>query len=420
MQYIRKNGMIDVNDAMEKGLIVFSEKEIHGARKNKFWFNKHTWMYKEVDNEYGTYEEYSEIICYELAKLLNISNAEYDLATYNEKRGVITRSVTDPEKENMISGTEVLTDVFDDYFVPKIHLYNNFIDLLSKFQINSFSDYEKLSDNDKKDFNKKIIQAYNKSCFLIDDFIKCDDKINIKPLFEYCYELKDIYPENFTEMKNGIIMSNNLYDIWSAVEIYCKIRGYSIDIEKFMNDLSNMFIFDIITNQGDRHADNWSINIDKNDYTVQLTALYDNSGALALNREKAIVNIDDFSKRLKVETKPGKQKGIYRQLKQTIEHSFSGVKISADDVYNRRRNDELLDSFIYQSSNEFVNKLKEAISLLTIENIEKIFNNIETRTSHPIPEIVKNVTREVLSYNIRKIDEKLSIWKGEQNGNKKI
>ena len=419
MQYIRKNGMIDVNDAMEKGLIVFDETEIHGARKNKFWFNDYTWMYKEVDNEYGTYEEYSEIICYELSKLLNISSAEYDLATYNGKRGVITRSVTDSDKK-MISGTEILNDVFEDYFVPKIYLYDDFIKLLNYFQINSINDYEKLSENDKDNFNKKIIQVYNKSCFSVDDFIKYDENFDIKSLFEYCNELKDIYPTNFTEMKNGIIMSNNLYDIWSAVEIYCKIGGYSIDIEKFMNDLSNMFIFDIITNQGDRHADNWSIIIDKNDYTVKLTALYDNSGALALNREKAIVNIDDFSRRLKVETKPGKQKGIYRQLKQTIEHSFSGVKISADDVSNRRKNDELLDSFIYQSSKEFVNKLEQSISLLTIENIETIFNNIEIRTEHPIPEIVKNVTREVLNYNIRKIDEKISTWKGEQNEHRRI
>lgn len=60
-------------------------------------------------------------------------------------------------------------------------------------------------------------------------------------------------------MKNEIIISNNLYDIWSAVEIYSKISDYKVESSNFMKDLTNLFIFDIITNQSDRHADNWSV-----------------------------------------------------------------------------------------------------------------------------------------------------------------
>ena len=154
MQYIRKSGMIDINDAIERGLIIFNEKEIHGARKNKFWFNDYNWMYKEVDNEYGTYEEYAEVLCYEISKLLNIDCAEYDLATHNGKKGIITRSVIN-SNEKMVSGTELLKTVYEDYFAPKLLLHSKFKALLNEFNIISFNEYENLSERDKDSFNKK-------------------------------------------------------------------------------------------------------------------------------------------------------------------------------------------------------------------------------------------------------------------------
>lgn len=277
-----------------------------------------------------------------------------------------------------------------------------------------------MSVDDKGIFDKRLIDFYNQSCFSIDDFMLDSEVGNIKNLFDYCQELEDMYSSNFIEMKNGIIMSNNLYDIWYAIEVFGRISGYTIDVEKFMNDLTNMFVFDIIVSQGDRHADNWSVVIHKDTDILQLSALYDNSGALALNRGKAIANIDDFSKRLKIETKPGKIKGIHRQMKDTINHSFSGVKVSFEDVKKRSRNDELIENFITQSSDEFVAKLDTAISLLSEDNIELIFNNIESKTGVPVPEIVKNVTREVLNHNIRKIEEKISVLRGEKNGLRKI
>ena len=39
MERVRRNGMIDINAAIEQGLIQYNEAEVHGARKNKFWFN---------------------------------------------------------------------------------------------------------------------------------------------------------------------------------------------------------------------------------------------------------------------------------------------------------------------------------------------------------------------------------------------
>ena len=213
-------------------------------------------------------------------------------------------------------------------------------------------------------------------------------------------------------MKNGIITSNNLYDIWSAVEIYCKMSGYTVDTKSFMKNLTDMFVFDLITNQGDRHADNWGVVIDKDTNTIKLATLYDNSGAFALNREKAIVNIDDFAKRLKIEKRPGKTKGIYNKMKQTIEHSFSGLKIYAEDVLERKRNTELIKSYLFQSSPEFIERLEEVLNLITDENLDMIFLEIENKTQEPVPDIVKNVTRQILMFNKDKINDMIIEKKG--------
>ena len=256
------------------------------------------------------------------------------------------------------------------------------------------------------------MKLYNQSCVNPEDFINELDEININDLFNYCLELDGLYPDNFVDMKNGIISSNNLYDIWSAVEIYCKISGYTLDTKSFMTDLTDMFVFDLITNQGDRHADNWGIVIDRDTNIIKLASLYDNSGALSLNREKAIVNIDDFSKRLKIEKRPAKVKGIYAKMKETIEHSFSGVKIYAEDVLERRKNTKLIETYISDSSEEFQERLEEKLSLITDENIDMIFCEIESKTHQPIPDVVKNVARQILMFNKNKINDMLSVKKG--------
>ena len=411
MEQVRRNGMIDINAAIEQGLIQYNEAEVHGARKNKFWFNNYTWMYKDVDNDYNTYEEYAEVICYELSKLLSIRSAEYDLATFNGKRGVITRSVIN-DHEKLIHGTELLNEVYEDYFVLKQTLNKNFSRLLDEYNIKTIEEFYQLPEQTKILFKERLMKLYNQSCVNPEDFVNNISDINIDAMFNYCLDLNEIYPDHFVDMKNGIITSNNLYDIWSAVEIYCKMSGYTLDTESFMTDLTDMFVFDLITNQGDRHADNWGIVIDKNTNTIKLASLYDNSGALALNREKAIVNIDDFSKRLKIEKRPGKVKGIYSKMKETIEHSFSGVKIYAEDVLERKRNTQLIESYLNDSSDEFLKSLEEKLSLITDENLDMIFCEIESKTHKPIPEIVKNVSRQILMFNKNKINEMLSAKKG--------
>ena len=108
----------------------------------------------------------------------------------------------------------------------------------------------------------------------------------------------------------------------------------------------------------------------------------------------------------------GKVKGIYSKMKETIEHSFSGVKIYAEDVLERKRNTQLIESYLNDSSDEFLKSLEEKLALITDENLDMIFCEIESKTHKPIPEIVKNVSRQILMFNKNKINEMLSAKKG--------
>lgn len=80
--------------------------------KNKFWFQDQTFLYKEATPNTG--EDWAEKIASELCTFLRLPHAEYDLATYNGKHGIISRSFV-PEGGILIPGNEVLAPLVPDY-----------------------------------------------------------------------------------------------------------------------------------------------------------------------------------------------------------------------------------------------------------------------------------------------------------------
>ena len=67
-----------------------------------------------------------------------------------------------------------------------------------------------------------------------------------------------------------------------------------------MRDLSKVFMYDILTIQGDRHSDNWGLIVDHKTKKVRLAPLYDNSNIYNLGRMKAIkaisISFDNLEK----------------------------------------------------------------------------------------------------------------------------
>ncbi len=117
MIFKRTNGRVDINSEISNGNITVDEEEQRGARANKFWFNNYRYMYKDVYPL--AYEDYAEIIAHKLASYLGIECASYDLAIYNGNAGVITKNlIEDNENEELLSGTEVITQVYSEYILP--------------------------------------------------------------------------------------------------------------------------------------------------------------------------------------------------------------------------------------------------------------------------------------------------------------
>ena len=125
MLFKRVEGRIDINNEIQAGNIVVNEEEQRGARTNKFWFNNYEYMYKDVYQL--TYEDYAEIIAHKLAEQLGLECAKYDLAIFNGNRGVITENlIKDNENEEMLSGTEIISMVYTEYFLPILNVIEKY------------------------------------------------------------------------------------------------------------------------------------------------------------------------------------------------------------------------------------------------------------------------------------------------------
>lgn len=81
--------------------------------KGKFWYwaaDGRRTLFKE--GRPGTGENWAEKVCCEIARLLGLPHAEYDLALSNGRRGVASPSIV-PEQGRLILGNELLAKVFE-------------------------------------------------------------------------------------------------------------------------------------------------------------------------------------------------------------------------------------------------------------------------------------------------------------------
>ncbi len=100
------------------------------GEEGAFWFhdpNLDLCLYKEATPNTG--EDWAEKIASELCALLRLPHAEYHLATYNGKRGTISRSFV-PEGGIPILGNEVLAPIVPDYPKDPRDLSGHTIDIV--------------------------------------------------------------------------------------------------------------------------------------------------------------------------------------------------------------------------------------------------------------------------------------------------
>ena len=406
MLFKRVEGRIDINNEIQAGNIVVNEEEQRGARTNKFWFNNYEYMYKDVYQL--TYEDYAEIIAHKLAEQLGLECAKYDLAIFNGNRGVITENlIKDNENEEMLSGTEIISMVYTEYFLPILNVIEKYQELIIQYNAKNIYEFSSLPNDKQIELKRKLLllvkKISNKKIQINNNNINYPE---IEEIYEYLDNIAESYNQDFLEMKNGIIKANNLYDIWNVLEIYAKINNLDFNIEEIMNNLINMFIFDIITSQGDRHADNWSIIKNNKDNSIRLCPLYDNSGICDLSREKGTRSILEYIKSLNNPSLHEKKKQkIKSLLKSTINHSNSGLKVDLIDVNEKNKNPIMMDKFIEHSSQEFNDRIISFVKKLDENDIDVLFLEIEKEIHEKIPEDVKIVVKTVINTNIEMIKD---------------
>ncbi len=413
-EQLRVNGRINISEGIKNNLIIVDEEETIGAR-NKFWFNNYEYLFKEIYN--NTYEDYAELIASELASFLNISCASYDLALFNGKKGVITKNfVNEDAGFELISGTEVINEVYQKYICPLKAICKTYKEIVCRNKEPKIILKELMKLYKNSLINSKVLEEIN-----IKDIDNFDDSLLNYYLEEFKIimdELNEMYEENFTEMSNGIIKANNLFDLWAVVDIYCKLNNYNHENSNIIiKKLVNLFLYDIITSQGDRHSDNWGLIVNQQMKFISLSPIYDNSNLCNLNRSKAFDTIVSYIESLKSSNIHIKKKeNIEKRLKASINHERSSLKVEPEDISLKNNNIVMINEFINESSREINEEILNIINKLTEENINKIYKKIENKIKVMIPDKVKLVVSETIKLNIEEIRKVLKMNKEESYG----
>lgn len=149
--------------------------------------------------------------------------------------------------------------------------------------------------------------------------------------------------------------NNNLEDIWYALENRYENHSNKREIvEKLMNRVVSLFIFDILICQDDRHSSNWEIEEHGND--IDIAPIYDNESMLS-------------------------KSGNYAFLSLSIDREHN--KLSS----NIRKNLELFQQI---SDKSFTNLIKDKIQIISDENLESVFKRVEDKIGYSMPQRVKD------------------------------
>ncbi len=83
--------------------------------KAKFWYRDESGcrvLFKE--GRPGTGENWAEKVCCEICRLLDLPHAEYNLAVWRDRKGVVTPTFV-PKGGSLVLGNELLARIIDDY-----------------------------------------------------------------------------------------------------------------------------------------------------------------------------------------------------------------------------------------------------------------------------------------------------------------
>lgn len=440
--YRNESGRININLAENDGLIDIDRNPQHsiiGARE-KYWChtNGQDILFKKTLDM--NYEDISELVGSEIAKLIDLPCAEYDLAEFNGQIGVITEDFVGGNEE-LVSGSEILDEV------NTFHIYPIQMTCYKYYMVKNAKDFFKT----KEEYIEALIEIYD-SCILktltMNTLIlsyKSGDIIDLNmfvfSLHNYFDEISQLYDyrfvgfssKNITQAEkdrnkmyddyfhrlgntmNGwnknkkVVVSNNLFDIWSMIDSYCLLNNYSCSPgSNIMMDLIKMFIYDIICNQGDRHISNWSLLVDQSTSQIKFAPIYDNSKICGLDERKSLIaekahGIDKFYKQFDKLSEEKRQRSA-KYLKNSINnHAESKLMIEYQDNYDRKNKFQMLEKLIRISDDSVLQLVKYIIEKINVDSIKSIFETIEQKHKITIPNEVKIVIIATIDFNTQEI-----------------
>lgn len=146
--------------------------------------------------------------------------------------------------------------------------------------------------------------------------------------------------------------TNNLETIWMGlIEIFKNNPEGDIIVNNLMKKIIDMYIFDIITKQNDRHSLNWEI-VKYRDNHYDLRPLFDNARIMFSDEEKPSMLLKATHRSVNLE--------------------------------------ENIKRFIEISSSEFRKQLENNLWAISEENIQNVLNRVEEKIGYELPKIVKD------------------------------
>lgn len=213
---------------------------------------------------------------------------------------------------------------------------------------------------------KEEYETYKEGFDIIADYYESKLKNN--------KELREMYGvSNEDEIEDITLQLNNLEDIWSILEEKYKDHpSKRYIVSKIVNGLVDKMIFDVMMVNIDDHCENWG-QLDR-----ELAPQFDNSRILKLYDTTVSLSFLD---------------------KGNLEDEL--LNLTVDSTSSRKPLD-VLSRFLYVSSKEYTDLVKEKISTLK-ENLDEVPLRISQRTKYPMPPALSNYFTTTMNKHLGKM-----------------
>lgn len=319
-----------------------------------FWIvdGENRYLYKETSFFVG------ELISERIAQILGLPCAEYWPATCDGKQGVLSKKFNHEDIE-IILGAQIIQEVL-----------TNYSKMFSSQEKNIFDDHE-------------FLELYN-----IPSVIK-----HIKQEHRYKYLVNNL---------------NNLEELSSILYLFFKRRDISEEktrlyTENTMNYLVDMFLFDILTLQVDRHIENWGIGKNsKGDYCT--IPLFDNNASFGLISSNLPRKIDNFNKAYEIYQKTGSEASL-ENLKGIMYRYKPLLSVSEEDIIQAQRrtrkdNIHMLDHFLSISDTMYIEKFQTFVDTLENYPIQRILSDIKELYQIDIDPVLESYVEKIFHMNL--------------------